>query len=310
MLLKSSLLLLVFSIVTVAAAKAQDFVSSVRASLEHGSVAEAEAKLKSYRDARGTTPEYLEAYSWLGRNALAAKHYPQAEKLAEQAHAMVVTELKKRAVDAEAHLPMALGASIEVKAQAMSAEGERNEAVAYLRGELKKYEATSVAPRIQKNINLLSLEGKVAPALHEGDYLGLKPQPLSSLKGKPVLLFFWAHWCPDCKFEAPVLGKLRAEFGDRFIVIGPTQLYGAIGEGTPASPADELRYIDGVRAKYYGLIPDMAVPVSSEDFQRYGVSTTPTLVLVGGDGVVKMYHPGRMTYEELKAKLVSVLPRQ
>src|SRR5512143_3814185 len=60
MLLKISLLLWIFSIFTVAA-KAQDFVYSVRNSLDRGALPEAEAKLKQYRDLRGITPEYLEA---------------------------------------------------------------------------------------------------------------------------------------------------------------------------------------------------------------------------------------------------------
>ena len=59
MLLKSSLLLFVFSIFLVQA-KAQDFVGSIKASLDRGQFLEAQAKLKQYRDSRGVTPEYLE----------------------------------------------------------------------------------------------------------------------------------------------------------------------------------------------------------------------------------------------------------
>ncbi len=70
-------------------------------SLDRGSLPEAEAQLKEYRSARGITPEYLEAYSWLGRYALAQKKYQQATMLAEQTYAMVEAELKKRPLDAE-----------------------------------------------------------------------------------------------------------------------------------------------------------------------------------------------------------------
>jgi thiol-disulfide isomerase/thioredoxin len=302
MLPKISVLLFIFSIFT-AAAKAQDFVGSVRSSLDHGSLAEAEAKLKQYRDVRGVTPEYLEAYSWLARTALAHKQYQRAIKLSDQAYAMVDAELKKRPVDAEPRLPTALGAAIEVKAQAMAAQGERQQAVEYLRSELTTYAATSMATRIQKNINLLSLEGKLAPALKEAQFLGPKPQPLSALKGTPVVLFFWAHWCVDCKAEAPILARLKKELGDKVAIVGPTQLYGYAAEGRPASPVQELAFIDYVRQKYLTALGDMPVPVAAENFTQYGASTTPTLVIVGKDGRVKLYHPGRMTYEELKSVL-------
>jgi thiol-disulfide isomerase/thioredoxin len=302
MLLKISLLLFVFSIF-LSAAKAQEFVASVKSSLDKGDLSEAEAKLKAYRESRGITPEYIEAYSWLGRDALARKQYAEATRFADRAYEMAIAELKHRALDAEPHLPTALGAAIEVKAQTMAAEGERQEAVEYLRSELARYGSTPIAARIHKNINLISLEGKTAPALHDAEYLGPKPEPLSALKGKPVILFFWAHWCVDCKAEAPILGRLKREYGDKFVLVGPTQLYGYAAEGRPASAQEELPYIDFVRKRYFSVLGDMPVPVSRENFTEYGASTTPTLVLIGADGRVKLYHPGRMTYDELKAHL-------
>lgn len=302
MLLKISVLLFIFSVFTVAA-KAQDFVYSVRSSLDRGSLPEAEAKLKQYRDLRGITPEYLEAYSWLARNALSQKHYQAAIKFADETYEMAEAQLKKRQLDAETRLPTALGAAIEVKAQAMAGQGGSGNAVEYLKSELAQYSSTSIATRIQKNINLLSLEGKPAPALHETQFLGPKPQPLSALKGKPVILFFWSHWCVDCKAEAPILGRLKKEYGENLAIIGPTQLYGYAAEGRPASPQEELAFIDYVRRKYLASLGDIPTPVSAENFKRYGASTSPTLVIIGSDGRVKSYHPGRMTYEELKAEI-------
>jgi thioredoxin-related protein len=47
----------------------------------------------------------------------------------------------------------------------------------------------------------------------------------------------------------------------------------------------------------------MPVPVSEEMFKVYGVSTTPTLVLIDGKGILRMYHPGQMTYQQLKSAI-------
>jgi thioredoxin-related protein len=43
----------------------------------------------------------------------------------------------------------------------------------------------------------------------------------------------------------------------------------------------------------------MSVPVSTSNFLNFGVSTTPTLVLVDRDGIVQRYNPGDLSHEEL-----------
>src|SRR5205085_12189800 len=133
----------------------------------------------------------------------------------------------KQKRDSEEHLPIALGAAYEVLAQSLAGTGKPNDAAALLRTALTKYRTTSIAPRLQKNLNLISLVGKPAPPLQEAQFLGSKPPTLASLKGSPVLLFFWAHWCGDCKGEVPIIARLKQEFvGQGLAVIGPTKLYG------------------------------------------------------------------------------------
>ncbi len=39
----------------------------------------------------------------------------------------------------------------------------------------------------------------------------MPPASMAQLKGNPVLLFFWAHWCVDCKGEAPTISRLRSK---------------------------------------------------------------------------------------------------
>ena len=209
----------------------------------------------------------------------------------------------KRNGQAPAPVGTALGAAIEVHAQVLAARGNRAEAIAYLNTELAAWRETALAPRIQKNINLLTLEGKPAPVLDAAHWLGAQPPALASLKGHPVLLFFWAHWCSDCKAEVPILAKLMQDFGPKGLkLVGPTQLYGFTPAGD-ATPEAETRYTDQVRKQYYSELPGMPVPVSAQNFQRYGCSTTPTLVLLDSHGVVRMYHPGAMTYEALAERI-------
>ena len=281
-------------------------LSEVRAAIARNDLAAGEALIAKYRAERGVTAEMLEALSWLGRGALASKQYDKADDYAARTRKLALQALKSRPLDADNNLPIALGASIEVQAQVMAARGERAGAVDFLRGELKRWHDTSIRTRIQKNINLLSLEGKPAPPLELKEHLGANPPALASLKGKPVLLFFWAHWCPDCKQEAPVLARLKSEHPD-LAILGPTQRYGYVARGLEAPPAEELKYIDKVRREQYGAVPDMPAPVSEENFKNYGASTTPTLVLIDRAGMVRLYHPGKMTYEELAAKVRAIM---
>jgi thiol-disulfide isomerase/thioredoxin len=285
-----------------------DIVADVRGAIARGDFAGAEKRLEAYRAEKGVAPEMLEALSWLGRGALGAKRAEKAEAYAIETFRLAVELLKTRKLDAERRLPIALGAAIEVRAQVMAARGERAEAVAFLNREIKAYWDTSIRTRLQKNLNLLTLEGELAPPLETGQCLGERAVPLAQLKGRAVLLFFWAHWCGDCMREAPALAKLAAEYGGRgLVIVGPTQFYGYRARGEEATPEDELRYIDEVRQKFYGQIRGLAVPVSSENFRVWGASTTPTLVLIDRGGLVRLYHPGEMSYEELAKKVEAVV---
>ena len=287
-----------------AAAAWADVVTDVRAALAKSNFPLAVSLVQNYRAQKGVTSELIEAVSWLGRGSLAAKNLDQAEAYAKEAQNLALGELKKRPLDAEPHLPLALGAAIEVQAQIMNERGERAEAVAFLRKELARYRSTSMRARLQKNINLLSLEGKMAPALDEHEFLGSKPVPLSALKGSPVLVFFWAHWCPDCKQEVAILTQIEKEYAsNHLMIVAPTQRYGYTARGEEASPADELKYIDEVRHKFYHDLLDIPAPVSEENFKNYGASTTPTLVLIDRQGIVRLYHPGAMTLEELRTAI-------
>lgn len=288
----------------VAAARA-GIIQDVRQAIARNDFGQGEARIAGYRAQNGVTAEMLEALSWLGRGALAARQYDKADAYAEQTRALSLEMLKTRPLDAEKNLPIALGASIEVQANVKAARGERSGAIEFLNRELRTYRDTSIRTRIQKNIHLLSLEGKPAPALELKEWIGRRPQPLASLKGKPLLLFFWAHWCGDCKYQAPILARLKQEYPG-VTIVGPTQRYGYAARGEDTTPAQEVRYIDRIRQEYYGALDSMMAPVSEENFKNYGASTTPTLVLVDAAGIVRLYHPGKMTYEELAPLVASM----
>lgn len=89
--------------------------------------------------------------------------------------------------------------------------------------------------------------------------------------------------------------------------MAPTQRYGYTVKRAPATPAAELEYIGQVRDEYYAFLRDEAVPVSEANHRLYGVSTTPTLVVLDRQGIVRLYHPGTMPAGDLEAVILPLL---
>jgi thiol-disulfide isomerase/thioredoxin len=285
-----------------------DIVAAARAAVAAKDLPSGEALVSQYRAARGVTPEAIEALSWLGRGALAARDLDNAYRYARETHELAIAALTTRRLDDHVRLQTALGAAIETEARVRVERGSRSEAVYYLQQEIDRYRDTPIHKRLVKNLNLLSLEGQPAPALEVGEYLDRPVPTFAQLKGQPVVLFFWAHWCSDCKAQSPILAKLLDKYRPQgLVVVAPTQRFGYTATNQSPSPAEELRYIVQVRDTSYGFLRDQPVPVSEVNHRNYGISSTPTLVLVDRDGLVRLYHPGRMTEEELDAAIVGLL---
>jgi thiol-disulfide isomerase/thioredoxin len=287
---------------------AAGIVDDVREAIAANNLPAAQAELTAYKAQHGVDPEYLEGLSWVGRAALMTQQYEPAIEYSKQTQALTADLLKTRKLDADEHLPTALGAAYEVEAQALAATGHKPQAIALLRTGLQKYGETSIRARIQKNLNMLMFVGQTAPTIKEDEWIGEKPPALASMKGSPVLLFFWAHWCIDCKGEAPILARLRTEYEMRGLkFMAPTKRYGYTARGGDAKPAEENAYIDKVWQQYYSSLAGVPVPLNKSNFDVYGASTTPTLVLVDKAGKIAFYHPGALPYDELRAAVDKVM---
>jgi thiol-disulfide isomerase/thioredoxin len=285
-------------------------VNDVRALIAHHDLAAAEQAVRAAQMRGASASEVAASVSWLARGALDARQFDRADQFASEARKLSVDLLRTRPLDADPWLPTALGASIEVHAQALAARGEGAEAVAFLRQQIAVYGRTSIGERMRKDLNLLSLEGKPAPPIEFTDWLGARPRPLSALRGHPVLLFFWAHWCSDCKGEVAILASLMKTYGPQGLVLeAPTRYYGYIAGGEDATPVIEKPYIERVRNQFYGALDGMAAPISAPAFLAYGASTTPTLALIDRTGIVRFYHPGAASEAELSDQIRRVMAR-
>jgi thiol-disulfide isomerase/thioredoxin len=288
---------------------APTFVQVVGKAARDGDFATAEKLLAEYRAKLGVTPEYIEGYSWIGRGRLARNEFGPATQNTAEVRKLVAAELAKRKLDAEPHLPIALGAAIETDALALARQHELDQSVALLGDEIRRWHGTSIEMRLQKNLNLLTLEGKPVPVIDVSQGIGpRKPQPLAAHLGHPVLIFLWAHWCPDCKNEIAIVQKLIANYGAKgLVVVAPTQHYGYVAGGAETTPAEETKYIGAIWQQYYSGLGPTEIPLSEANFTKFGVSTTPTMLLVDQKGIVRLYNPGNATYEKLAGLIDEML---
>src|SRR5215203_1478617 len=282
-------------------------VQVVRDAIAENDFTQGEKLVLADMAAHGTTPIAIEAFSWLGRGMVAAKRYDEAMTYAARTYEIVEEQLKTRKLDDEPRLPIALGAAIEVQSLALAGQGKRSEAIMSLQREVEQYTGTSIIMRLNKNINLLGLEGQPAFPIESAEWLGPKTS-LAEVKGKPVVLFTWAHWCGDCKTQGPILEALVNKYKSSGItVVAPTQRFGYVEKRKPADPAEELAYIERVRDQFYPWMKTVSVPLRNDLYLKYGVSTTPTYVMIDRDGKVSSYLPGQPTSEQLEVLIKKIV---
>lgn len=282
-------------------------VAATRAAMTDGNLAAGHALVEAHEAAHGRSPQSLLAYSWIARVALNTNKLDDAERLAGETYTRGDALLAGRGMDDEPELPIAIGAAIEVLGQSAARAGRRSEAVALLTAEMTRFKDTSLVKRIQKNLHIVSLAGEPAPALSTREWLGEARRTPEELRGTVVVMFFWAHWCADCKRQGPILETLVARHGGAVQVVAPTQRFGYVAGGVDALPDVERDYIDRVLSSSYPWLRTVPVPLDEANHVTYGVSTTPTIVIVDREGRVAAYHPGVMTLEALEAAIAPLL---
>ena len=138
----------------------------------------------------------------------------------------------------------------------------------------------------QQEPHLLSLEGQ--PAFPFESTRGAGSEDVAGgVEGQADGPLLWAHWCGDCKTQGPILDAFVTKYKSSGItVIAPTQRFGYVEKRKPAGPAEELAYIERIRDHFYPWMKTTWAPISDEVYMKYGVSTTPTYVMIDRDGKV------------------------
>jgi peroxiredoxin len=133
--------------------------------------------------------------------------------------------------------------------------------------------------------------GAEAPDFTLKDLSG-KDVTLSSLRGKPVMINFWATWCPPCREEIPVITKLYGE------TKGGTS-YEVLGVATQ-SDASTIRAFADEFAMDFPLLPD----ANSNVVSSYHVLPIPTTFFVDKDGIIRFIQTGPVRREVMEEWLL------
>lgn len=280
-------------------ASAGELVQRVRSKLSAGDLASGIAYVEDYKKKSGVDAEYLDAVGWLARGAEMLNQLDAA--------AQFVVELRREIREEKKDWLAPLGAAIEVEGKLKARREGRSAALRFLNDELARAKNIGLRSRISKNINQLALEGQSAPPLNTTDFLGPQPSALAAYKGKPVLLFLWANWCGDCKAQSASLISLWQKYrAQGLVLIAPTRYYETEGEKA-LTPAAEKAQIEKVWKDSYAGLEDVPIVIDAETMVRYGVSGTPTFVLIDRKGIVRLYAPTRLSEAELARRIEAVL---
>jgi thiol-disulfide isomerase/thioredoxin len=136
-----------------------------------------------------------------------------------------------------------------------------------------------------------ALVGEAAPVFLLHDDRGL-PVSLDRYRGRPVLMNFWASWCPPCRAEMPDLQRLAdSSLGGGIAIVG-------VNEGE--SPERARAFADSLHISF---------PIWIDSSQRYGAYATlglPTTIILDGKGVVARGFDGALTFDQMRAAAAAV----
>jgi cytochrome c biogenesis protein CcmG/thiol:disulfide interchange protein DsbE len=115
---------------------------------------------------------------------------------------------------------------------------------------------------------------------------------LSALRGKPLILNFWASWCPPCRAEMPTLQALHERYGSEFVLLG-------INASTQDSLPKAYQLIAELNLTFPILLDSNGTAVSA-----YRVFSLPTTFFIDRRGIIRdVVVGGPLSEASLRARL-------
>jgi peroxiredoxin len=116
---------------------------------------------------------------------------------------------------------------------------------------------------------------------------------LSDQLGTPVVLNFWATWCPPCRAEIPFFQRASLKYNGQVAIVG-------IDDGELASTVAPF-------AREFGITYPLPLDEQSVTARRYNVNSLPATFFIGRDGVIRQVHIGIISQGVLEDQIAQLL---
>ncbi len=179
----------------------------------------------------------------------------------------------------------------------------------------KALEAAKAFPRvkgmIESEVSQAKFIGSTAPAISAEKWINSNPLALEKLKGKVVIIDFWATWCAPCRVVIPVLVEEYNKYKDKgLVVIGFTKLYGMYKDDKQNKgkvTADVEKTLIEAYVKTNKIPYPIAIANQGTAFQTYKVKGIPTMVFIDKKGKISYIKVGSGSPDQIRKKIKTLL---
>lgn len=139
------------------------------------------------------------------------------------------------------------------------------------------------APVLDESTEVGLEKGDLAPDF-ELKMMDGKAVKLSDFRGEPVMLNFWATWCPPCRAEMPDMQKFYENQGAQILAVDLFE--------TEAKIETVEEFLED-----YEVTFDVLLDENSEVSTKYGIQPIPTTYMIDSDGVIQNMAFGALNYD-------------